>query len=125
MPVRGKTLTAMLLEPIDDRPAPSAAAKDDSDNFAAELGAAMVTGETDFGTLPPLRPAFKEASASSPNGRTARAGSVKTSAQSTLAQAPLAPAFVPVAPNNRTPDLAQTDAGPSVANAAAQADPQT
>lgn len=128
MPVRGKTVTAMLLESIDDRPAPSAAAKDDSDNFAAELGAAIVTGETDFGTLPPSRPAFKDTPASSPNLRTARAGSAKTSentsAKSTLAPAPLAPAFVPVAPNNSTPDLSQTDADLSVANATAQADPQ-
>ncbi len=135
MPVRGKNLTAMLLESIDDRPAPTAVAKDASDNFAAELGAAIATGETDFGTLPPLRPAFKEASASSKdtpasasNRRMARAGSAKTSektsAQSMLAQAPLAPAFVPVAPNNSTPDLSPTDADPSVAKAAAQADPQ-
>ncbi|MFI5352213.1 MAG: hypothetical protein ACHQZS_04545 [Candidatus Binatales bacterium] len=132
MPVRGKTVTAMLLESIDDRPNPSAAAKDDSDNFAAELGAAIVTGETDFGTLPPSRPAFKDTPASSPNHRTARAGSAKTSektpAKSTLAPAPLAPAFVPVAPNNSTPDLSQhlsqTDADLSVANATAKADLQ-
>ena len=125
MPIRGKTLTATLLESIDDRPAPSALAKDDSDNFAAALGAAIATGETDFGTRSPLRPAFKEASASSPNRRTARAGSAKTSAQNRLAQASFAPAFVPVAPNNSTPDLSPTDADPSVANAAGQADPQT
>lgn len=128
MPVRGKTVTAMLLESIDDRPNPFAAAKDDSDNFAAELGAAIVTGETDFGTLPPPRPALKDAPASSPNLRTARAGFAKTSektpAKSTLAPAPLAPAFVPIVPNNSTPELSDTNADPSVANATAQADPQ-
>ncbi len=129
MPVRGKNLTAMLLESIDDRPASSAVAKDDSDNFAAELGAAIVTGEPDFGTLPPSRPASKDAPASSSNRQAARAGSAKTSektsAQSTLAQAPLAPAFVPVAPNYGAPDLSLTGTDPSAANATAQADPQT
>jgi len=118
MPVRGKTLTTMLLESIDDRSAPSAAAKDDSGNFAAELGAVIVTGETDFGALPPLRPAFKEASASSSKRRAARTGSARLPEKNTLDQAALAPVLVPVAASNSSPDLSQTDTDSSVANGA-------
>ncbi len=132
MPVRGKNLTAMLLESIDDRPALSAVAKNHSDGFATELGAAISTGETDFGTPAPSRSASKDASASSKaapasssNRRTACAVAAKTSAQNTFAQAPLAPALVPVAANYSTPELSQTDSDSSDANAAAQEDPQT